>query len=656
MQAALIVAPMVALVVFWLLAQVPVVVAALALMTFLLTVTPGIGLMERLCPGRGFANLAFGGVLGLLLCRLILFVVFSTTYEIGSAALTATIVLAALTVSQWSKARSVVATADRRQLAIVCAFVSIVVFSLALPYSRIGVESPAGHVFLPYFTKDFFNHVSVVVELVRGGAPENPYLSGAALHYYWFSHVWPAALMEATGTTAQQALSATIPLTVGVFVACLAVLVWNGVSVSIRSTAAIGVGLFAYSYIGWLFLGQEAWNGLHRNLPGQSPLPYSFLGHGWYRDFLYEPHAVAALGNLMLATYLVTTVRGPGWRTALVCGAAIGSSLLTDSFLGLVSTAWFVLYSALLWWYGRWSLTNALVATGTIGIFLGAGFAVAIFPVGGQPLGFGLHPLTWILPGYLSVELGPLFAVALVGGYVAWQQRAEWTLVYFVLALVAVVFAVVVRMPMDGDVALRKTTKILMISGVMFTAVALAHDNWARFQRVSLALLCAAGLTTFASDFYQHFALNGSRFPGPILVSADSVRAYTWIRLNTPSHWSVQRLDEVRPGRKFPATSFTVLPGLTERRALFANYELPYLFQVPVAEIEQRRDTLLRVFGATSPDQMADAMRDLPEHVLVVEDRTPGPTGMVRAAVDAGRLSELFRSGGVSVVSVSTLP
>ncbi len=43
--------------------------------------------------------------------------------------------------------------------------------------------------------------------------PENPYFAGQTLHYYWFYHLWPAAIIDLSGVTARSAVALTLPAT-----------------------------------------------------------------------------------------------------------------------------------------------------------------------------------------------------------------------------------------------------------------------------------------------------------------------------------------------------------------------------------------------------------------------------------------------------------
>lgn len=642
-----------AIVVVWAIASVPAVTAILAGATFLLAAIPGVAVLERLRPGAGLPNLVFGSVAGLLFARTAMFLVYVATRDVRIATLVTSAALVSSAVVLWRKGTLAVPPAQRWDATVSALIGAAALVAIAGPYSRIGMETDLGHVFLPYFGKDFFNHVSIVAELVRGGPLENPYLSGTPLHYYWFSHLWPAAIAFG-GATAQEALSATIPLAIAQFVGCAMALA-RTVLPRGASALAVLVALFAYSYIGWLYVAERVLVRLSGVLAGPSSLPYSFLGHAWYRDFLYEPHALAALCCLMLALHL-TGVRPGSTLAAALCGLAAGGALLSDSFLGLVGVTWLMLLLAARWWRGSEGLGSIVCAGGIAAAMLATGFAAGIFPSEGGALQIHLHSLAWLMPGYLPVELGPLFLIGLAGGYLAWTKRLAFTRPYVLLALVALGFALLVRTPMDADVALRKITKILMIPGMVLTGVAIGFGEWSRRQRSLLAVVCLAATVTFATDLYQHVVFTNRPVPDPVVVSGDMLRAYQWVRAHTPRDWSVQRLDEVRPHRRFPATSATTLPGLTERRALFGNYELPYLFQVPHVTIEARRLEILRVFDASSAAQVSDAIRALPPHALLVDDQGVGPVKAVKDAVAAGQLTELFRSGSVSVVSAAPLP
>src|SRR6185436_8381860 len=100
---------------------------------------------------------------------------------------------------------------------------------------------------------------------------------------------------------------------------------------------AIGVSLLAYSYIGLLVLAKLALPTFAGKITGSSAGGYSLLSHSWFRDFLYEPHAVTAL-SLLLAIMTLSRAHALRQSSAAGCliGVGFGSMIVTDTFIGIV--------------------------------------------------------------------------------------------------------------------------------------------------------------------------------------------------------------------------------------------------------------------------------------------------------------------------------
>ena len=140
-------------------------------------------------------------------------------------------------------------------------------------------------------------------------------MAGAPMHYYWFYHLWPAAVVATAHVTALQAMTATAPFVALVFVAALMMTVSHG-DARARSLA-VAVALFASSLVGVLAsagmvlpaLHTSVWERLFGGLSVSGDRSFSFISHSWFRDTLYESHALTALSMAMTVFYLRRSAR-----------------------------------------------------------------------------------------------------------------------------------------------------------------------------------------------------------------------------------------------------------------------------------------------------------------------------------------------------------
>jgi hypothetical protein len=637
------------------------VVAALA--TLLVMALPGVLLVRGALPEEksALAVLVFGAVLGLALGRLGLAAagLLFGPGPLGPALLLAALALASA-VAFFRLGRAAVPAwgeDDSREVPWLVSTLAALFLVLAVPYWGVGRATPSGSAFTPYFDRDYLNHVAITAELARGLPPENPYFAGERLHYYWGYHLWPAALKGLTGVSAREALNLTILPTVGLFVAALCLWLRPHVNGRAARYGAAALGLLAFSYIGPLFLVKQLAPGLVSRLPMVSNQDYSFLSHSWFRDFLYEPHAVTAL-TLLLAVLALNQNRPAPRRILAGCltGVALGVMLATDAFIGLLTVTYFAAAHA----YGfvreaetRRPLLLAAAVTTAAGL---AAVALGIFPLGERTVRFALHPAAKLAPVYLLVELGPLFLLGAVGTALVAYRRATrplWPLL-FLLAL-ALLVAFTLQVPVEPNIVIRKSLKVAQLPLLVFVGVALlAAAAWRHRAAWGLAVAAVVlpGLVTLVTDNALYLDLVRDRSPQPTYVSQDELELLGWVRDNTPPD---AVLLMAYPDRIFGQGTPLLIEGLGERRTYFGNSELPHTFQVPETLIEQRLGKVRALFAAADGPELLRVLEDLPPLYLYVADDA-GPAAALRQLEVQGVLRHVYRSGRFSLKQVLRQP
>jgi hypothetical protein len=602
--------------------------------------------------------LVFGTTVGLACGRLLL-VLFQLCF--GHSFLTAALVLGILPVvalallissprilPRWS--------ADEvHEITWVFGLNAAVLVTMAMAFWGVGRLTSQGYAFVPYFFLDFLSHATCASALARQFPPENPYFAGESFHYYWFYHLWPAAIINLSGITARSAITLTQPVNAFLFVGSLVCLGRVYMPRLASRHLAIGIGLFAFSYIGILFVGRTASSWLMESISKYLNLGYSCLTHSWYRDFLYEPHAVTALTCLLFLVYLESTsLTRSSTRISLLAGVTLGIVTVTDLFVGMIALLWFAVLNARLFLQEKHlRFPIAVESLAVTAVILGA-FLLQLFPARSSQLGLGFHAMTKYAPIYLLVELGPLFVFGALGLYLCLLRRrsTEFRPV-LVLLVTALVIAFTVIVPVEVNQVIRKSIKVVQVPLVILTAVAcdaylrLPRRHW---LRLAGAAVIVAGFTALCTDVFQYIDLVPAQSRGAQYITGDRMRALEWIRSHTPTDAIVQLLDEVRPGRTAAGNFDLSVPAISERRTLFGNYKYLSLTHIATDLVDQRKAILEHAFTAKKAGDLRNCLERLPACYLVVDGNAPGPLDAVRQLKDSRYLKEVFREGSTSVL------
>jgi hypothetical protein len=605
---------------------------------------PGILLLSCL-PAKSsgkLATIAFGAVIGLAASRL---AIAMMSWLLGFAPASTLVLLAgviSLAAVYRRQPRVEQPATDQGKVFHAIAALSVAtLLPAAAVFSRVGALTEEGYAFVPYFNLDFLNHLAVTAELAKGLPPENPYFAGFPLRYYWLFHVWPAVLMKLGAGTAQGAVTALVPLNLFLFVACLLLIrrppdpLWPRV-------VCVAIAWLAPSYVGLLVLGHEfAPSGMEPAFRTVTA-GYYLLSHSWFRDVLYEPHALGALAMLLAALHLWDVQRTTGSALAgTVAGCMVGAALLTDASVGLIGTAAGGI--VVLAEYGRDGRLREILFPASGLVLVGvAGACLGMIVSEGGSLRVALHPMSRLAVPYLLVELGPLLLLGAMGllpsrTRTARSERWQW----MILLGVSLAFGFAVEVTNAPNMALRKGEKLSYLSLVMLATPAIQRlwqsgpgPRAARRWMVSLAI--AAGTVTSATDVIQYFV--PGKVEGATYLRPAEKSALEWLRSNTDLAAVVQDIAEVQPGRGYMATMHSNIAALGERRTAWGCYLHPVLFRVPEDARSARLEDLVRLFEAESASDVARAAATVGIDYLYVDHDRSGPHDAVGSLVRAGGL------------------
>ena len=380
---------------------------------------------------------------------------------------------------------------------------------------------------------------------------------------------------------------------------------------------------------------------------------YSMLSHSWFRDFLYEPHAVTALALLLAILFLDRTLLD-GRRLCAAClvGLGFAAIVVTDTFIGVVGLCYyFVVHVHDFLRDPLWRRPLLVSASITVAVVIAA-LALGVFPLEGRAMQLGAHATLKIAPLYLLVELGPLIVFGLLGlTLIVYRGETRgWRTLLCLFTLTLTVGFLLRMAAIEPNIVLRKSIKVLQIPLVAFVAVAMLRvvsaprrSEWYVFS----ALVVLPGVTTIFTDILQYRGLIGS--PATTYVTSDEFKMLGWIRENTPTDAVIQA---VNPERIYGSGTDRLIVALAERRTYYSNDFMPRVYQVPPPMIEQRKALLGQLFAAKSGTELSRALAELPALYLYVDDEASGPLNAIRELELRGELVHLQRSGRFSLKRV----
>ena len=640
-------------------ARVPPRAAVVGLFAFVCMAAPGVALLNRLWQGHHsrLEVYVFGSILGLAVSRLCLTALglIGMFHPVGILSCLAGLVVVAWALRPRGVGQEPAASdeTDASNVRLICVLAAGVFLAVAVAFAGVGRSRPDGFAFVPYFDRDYLNHVALTAELARSIPPQNPYFAGELLHSYWLYHIYPAAIVALTGVPATEAIDVALIPTVGLFVA--AVFLWaRPLSRAGGSAfAAVAVALFAYSYVGVLLVIKLLMPDLARHIPLVSHADYSFLSHSWFRDFLYEPHAVTCLSLLLLV--LTSTRSGAALRdlrTATLTGFILGVMLVTDAFIGLTGLLWFATAHLATFLRDPAVRRRLLAAAAGTVVVLGTAVAGGIFPGGSRSLKLALHPVAKLAPAYLLVELGPLFILGAVGVVLYRRQALSHLRPALLLLCIALALAFLLKVPAEPNIALRKAIKVAQVPLIAFAAITMAALTYPPRRALTsgaVGLVVLSGVITLATDLAQYLDLVKNRRPPTTYVTRDEMEMLRWVRDVTPRTAVLQVLN---PERIFGEGTELLVPGLGQRRTFYGNDEMPAMFQVPSALLEDRKRKLAELFGAVAPEDLLSALAECPPLYLYVDERKAAPARALRALEEKGLAKTVHRSGAFSLHQV----
>jgi hypothetical protein len=480
---------------------------------------------------------------------------------------------------------------------------------VALPFWNVGAPTPYGFAYRAYFNADFFRNMSVSGSLSHSGIPpDNPYVAGFQLRYYWFFHIIPAFWERVFPNIRLDVLMVQFSLAVVcMFVASLYACIRSFVST--RMTLLLTFPLFAFggSYEGIYILQRIR----DHHLPWQSFTELNIDGilRWWwnapqvdtlYRGLLYAPQHLLALCIFLILLLVWRSKRGRSLLFILLM-----SSLGFSAFIGAI----LILSSGLLLLYEflrqpRKEFRDLLIF-GLFGlVFLVLYFHLfRMFELHSNRLTIGIDAnLIQRLPLFFILNWGALLIIGIAGIIYNNQRRLVFVLSSFFIMNALIIVFVKLNLPGFSDISLKLghfTSVVLLLLAACFID-RLIDSGRTKAAMAALLVVVLPACLTWVMDAYNSRDITNPKFT--TYIHPDDARVYAWMRQNLPHRTVVE--DYARFESNFIRGFVSEVPTFAERSLFLGDRNFSRIFEVPSKQLEIRRRILTKLLREKTSERL----------------------------------------------------
>ena len=221
-------------------------------------------------------------------------------------------------------------------------FLLIVILSIFLPLWGVGELTPKGYSFPSLFGHDLLYRIGYTAHVARGLSNESIFLAGQKIPYYYIFYIFPAIIYKVAGNSSHllNIFCLLDVIIASFFVICLFEF-FRFIHLNSHQKVLLGaLGFISYSFksIVCLFIELIKYiTPFGKNL--FLNFNYTITSHGWFRDFLVEPHSIWVI-SLFIACFIILgdlSVKDKLSERIIVCGFFLFVCFGIDSFQGLCS-------------------------------------------------------------------------------------------------------------------------------------------------------------------------------------------------------------------------------------------------------------------------------------------------------------------------------
>jgi hypothetical protein len=582
--------------------------------SFVLFSLPGVALYRLYYPGSSVKEILIAGCpLGIgissLLCAFVGWLVNTTPYYCIAIILGCASILWSIGVKYFNPPDP---SKIRRNQSDNSLFYFLVITSIlvTLSYSSFGAETPKGFAFKDLYATDLLHHMSVFVHLPQGIPPSNPYFSGQPWHYYWISHMFPAFVYSISGFSLvpRNIMLLTSITYLVLFVSALYFLITSYFKDKKIIVFLMVLSLFAYGYNDLFVMFKHMVLSLPESIVKQVHLDYlvqdvqgeQYTGysHGWFRNFLVEPHSTLALSILFVVVILMKREeRFVGKGKNLFRGLLFGMIFSIDAFIGAISICWYslnllreLLNKNMLFRKNVYYAVWFFLPIGLIFAFL---YGLKIVSPGSSYLVLKPYGKMIILsPLYFIIDYGLMSVLGFLGIYLSVRHKESGIYsTYITLILTCLFFMFFVNLANIGSTQMiRKGGMIIRVPLIIFSGVSLKYFFNKYYSKMILAVLCLAIVIALPTPAFDMYKLSDWK-TGASFIKQQDMKAQQWIKISLPKDCIVQ---------DFP-TTITPILAFGERRVAMGDWEHAISSGIKPDEVASRFKKIKQLFETDDP-------------------------------------------------------
>ncbi len=488
----------------------------------------------------------------------------------------------------------------------------ILLITVFLPISHIGKPTLSGYAYRAYFNSDFLKNVTLTAEIAKNRfPPQNPYLHGKTLHYYWLIYFFPALLTKskffAVEISSQNAFIMTTILIARIFLLCLFLFLTSKLKNLLAAFWATVLAFTCYSYeifYVWWDIKQKGFklfsHFLAYNVDGATRW---FIGHpqldGYYRSLIFTPQHLIAVTLLILLMLFILSKKMPQLKKTVLIGFILGLSLGYSVIIALVISVWYFLYAGL----GLLDFKN--LRSKLMSIFIPLSIEAVFYryfryfkaftPNTETPV---YHPFHHVLARpffFLLMNLGPLLVFMVPGIVILFFSSKRMFLLTSLAGGISLIFIFFISLPNHpSDIGL-KSGLVLNLCACIGTAAFLTLFNKIKvklFKYAFLSLILIISIPAFGTtllDMFNSSNVGYRQFTTNIKYS--DMKACFWIKHHLPGDCVIQ----LYPDNEI-SDCCSLIPTFAERSTCMGDEIHSMIFQIPKTAYEKRRMEIKSIF------------------------------------------------------------
>jgi hypothetical protein len=542
---------------------------------------------------------------------------------------------------------------------VVATAIGLVVLMLFIPLNNAGRLTADGYAFAGLFSHDFILRATDSVALANGIPSDNYFFNGVKTYnYYVLWYILPATIYNLLSKQAEiaEVVSLVTVLSVPAFCALLYYTLAKLVGKVMRTSTPydpIRLGfifaallILSYSYHWIFFVITQSFDLSDVPLLANISKQMGPVSTSWYKDFLFQPHSVLAMMQVLVLMHLASG--SPSRLRGAALGLLLASLLLTDTIVFLIVGSALGLYYALNR-HTRDHIGEAVIGTLTVATVVALSFGLNILVIPEYSNKLAITPyisLIATLPVFVILVFGPLPVFAIAGLKPKANRFVEEQRFLLILLFVSLLFMLFVTETIEGNVFLRKSLMLLRLPLFILAASYIYSSSFEQMKKISLLVLILAAPTA-VTDVYATSNIRNKQYTS--FVTLEEMGAASWIKTNTAPDVVVQSLIDYAGVFDY---SLTICFG--QRKAALGLWKMAYQRYPNKSEITRRVYMIDTIFSSDDRDERYRIARALKIDYFLIGPRenTRYPGASARFSTDPRHFTQVYASENVAIFQV----